>query len=391
VAFLVCVIAMTLSFIASQSAQAQTFTVLATFSGQPDGAFPNGGLFLDAAGNLYGVTSIYSSDKYHNYGTVYKVSKSGKLTTLHSFDGTDGEDPQNAPIVDVEGNLYGTAQLGGSYNQGVVYKLNKAGKETVLYTFTGGVDGGNPIAGVTMDAEGNLYGTTDSGGTPSEHGVVYKLNKTGKETVLHRFTGSDGQYPISGVILDAEGDLYGTTFGGGNSACEEYGCGVVFKVDKSGMETALHFFKGGNKDGDEPLGTLVMDKTGNLYGATSMGGPFDEGVVYKLSKTGKETVLHGFTGGSDGQYPDAGVVMDAEGNLYGTTQYGGSYDYGVVYKVSKTGEETVLYTFTGGTDGAIPGGVILDAEGNLYGTAYAGGDLSCQEYGCGTVWKLKPE
>jgi uncharacterized repeat protein (TIGR03803 family) len=379
---LVFIVMLALSLVASQPAQAQTFTVLVSFSGL-DGEFPNGGLLLDRAGNLYGVTNGKDN------GTVYKVSKSGKLTTLHSFDGTDGEDPQNAPVMDVEGNLYGTTKIGGSYNQGLLYKLSKTGKETVLYTFTGGADGGYPIAGVTMDAEGNLFGTTDTGGTSSQHGVVYKLNKTGKEIVLHRFTGDDGENPFSGVILDAEGNLYGTTYGGGLPACQEGGCGVVFKMDKSGKETVLHRFAAG-KDGDQPIGTPVMDKTGNLYGTTTGGGPLNTGTVYKVSKTGKETVLYTFMGGSDGYYPDAGVVMDAEGNLYGTTDYGGSNDLGVVYKVSKAGEETVLYTFTGGADGGIPGGVVMDAEGNLYGTAFAGGNLSCGEYGCGTVWKLKP-
>jgi uncharacterized repeat protein (TIGR03803 family) len=268
----------------------------------------------------------------------------------------------------------------------------------VLHSFDN-ADGATPYAGLIRDTAGNLYGTTTYGGAtstcspPSGCGVVFKLSPTGTETVLHTFTGgADGGYPSAGLIQDAAGNLYGTTGGGGaTSTCNApYGCGVVFKLSPTGAETVLHSFDGA--DGAGPVAGLVRDAAGNLYGTTVSGGASGNGVVFKLSPTGAETVLHSFTG-ADGANPYASLVRDTTGNLYGTTYDGGAHGGGVVFKLSPTGTETVLHSFTGGADGSLPyAGLLREAAGNLYGTTAFGGTESgaCAGGGCGVVFKLSP-
>ena len=340
-------------------------TVLYSFPSGPDGYAPFAGVTRDAAGNLYGTTLEGGSG---NAGTVYKVDASGHETVLYSFmGGDDGSGPSAGVTLDAAGNLYGTTTYGGAGNAGVVYRVDAGGHETVLYSFGGGGDGGSPQAGVTRDAAGNLYGTTVWGGTGFA-GVVYKVASSGRETVLYNFTGNaDGGNPASGVILDAEGNLYGTTSGIPANA------GVVYKVDRAGHETVLYTFTGA-ADGGYPYAGVVRDAAGTLYGTTYYGGTENGGVVYRLDTAGRETVLHNFRGGTDGRQPYAGVIADAAGNLYGTTEAGGTANGGVVYKLDAGGKETILHSFTGAADGRFPqGGVILDAAGNLYGTTAWGG------------------
>jgi uncharacterized repeat protein (TIGR03803 family) len=240
----------------------------------------------------------------------------------------------------------------------------------VLHSFEAPPNGAYPSSGVTRDTAGNLYGTTSNGGT-SDVGVVYKLGANGQEP-LYSFTGgSDGKYPEAGVILDPEGNLYGTTAYGGTA-----NAGVVYKVGAGGGETVLYTFSGG-ADGANPNADLLRDSAGNLYGTTTYGGAGGAGTVFKLDATGGYAVLYSFTGGADGGYPDAAVIRDSAGNLHGTAN-GGMHKAGVVFKVNPTGHETVLYGFTGlGPDGISPGGgVIRDSAGNLYGTAGQGGKWS---------------
>jgi len=319
---------------------------------------------------------------------------------LYSFTGTtDGASPEASLVRDRAGNLYGTALLGGdpSCTQwqgnscGVVFKVTEAGKEKVLYSFTGTPDGASPYAGVVRDAAGNLYGTTWAGGASGGCGAVYKVSR-GKEAVLYSFNGSDGCQPTAGLILDKAGNLYGTAEGGGPS-----GFGAVFKLDTNGTETVLHFFTG-SPDGLAPFAGLVMDAAGNLYGTTAYGGDPNCynavgescGVVFKVDTSGTETVLYSFTGGgTDGENPAAGLIFDAKGNLYATTENGGycqasDMGCGTVFKVDAAGKETMLYSFNGRPDGANPlGGVVRDAKGRLYGTTAGGGD-----FGAGTVFRV---
>jgi len=312
---------------------------------------------------------------------------------LYSFTGGgDGADPQADLIQDAAGNLYGTTLTGGNLSCsppngcGTVFKVSRAGKETVLYSFSGGADGASPID-LIRDAKGNLYGVAGGGGSSNCSGgcgVVYKLSSKGKETVLYSFSGgTDGQNPLAKLIFDANGSLYGTTGFGGDPTCK---CGTVFKLSRTGKLTTLHTFTGGS-DGANPLASrgLIVDVKGNLYGTTQSGGTSNYGTVYKVSSKGKELVLHSFTE-ADGRSPYSSVIFDAKGNLYGTTGTGGNLGGGVVYKLTMQRKETVLYNFSGKADGALPGGsLIWDAKGNLYGTTYRYGDPTCK---CGTVFKL---
>src|ERR1022692_4562657 len=268
-------------------------------------------------------------------------------------------------IRDPAGNIFGTTTNGGASGAGVVFKVDASGHERVLYSFAGGADGGNPHAGVILDSAGNLYGTTPNGGT-SGAGVVFKLDTTGHETVLYSFTGgADGGYPDAGLIGDSAGYLYGTTLYGGTA-----GNGTVYKLDATGHETVLYSFT----DGGNPYAGVVRDAAVNLYGTTSYGGAPGLGVVFKLDTAGNETVLYTFTNGPDGYYPNAGVIRDSAGSLYGTTVWGGAGGAGVVYKLDTSGQETVLYGFPGATDGHSPyAGVIRDPADNLYGTTIDGG------------------
>jgi uncharacterized repeat protein (TIGR03803 family) len=338
--------------------------ILYSFAGGVDGKTPAAGVVRDAAGNLYGATVAGGS----GWGVVYKVDPQGQETVRYSFSGgTDGSTPESGVTLDAAGDIYGTTSLPGS---GAVYKIHTAGQETVVSNFmpTTVPDGADPQSGVILDAAGNLYGTSSNGG-PAGFGTVYKLETKGREVLVHAFTGgADGAYPYAGVTLDTAGNLYGTTTEGGSA-----GKGVVYEVDAAGHETVLYAFTGGN-DGGEPYAGVALDDGGNLYGTATVGGQFGHGAVYKLDAAGQETVVHSFGGGFYGDYPLAGVIRDAAGNLYGTTYAGGVANAGILYKVDTGGGFTVLYSFTGLYDGANPyAGVIRNADGNLYGTANGGG------------------
>jgi len=381
----VLVVMIVAAVLAPGSAQAQAAyneTVLYSFKGGTDGAIPFAGLVQDAQGNLYGTTTQGGTS---NMGTVFMVDTTGKETVLYSFTGTggDGENPYGGLVRDAQGNLYGTTVNGGTSGKGTVFELDTTGKETVLHSFTDAPDGALPKAGLVQDTQGNLYGTTSLGG-PQGDGTVFKLDTTGKETVLYSFgsVGGDGGIPIAGLVLDTQGNLYGTTYTGGT-----VGDGTVFKVDMTGKETVLHSFTD-SPDGSEPYyAGVVRDAQGNLYGTTVYGGGMPPlGTVFKVDATGKETVLYSFTAvNGDAAHPEAGLVQDAHGNLYGTTIGGGADGNGTVFKVDTTGKETVLYSFTGTKgDGAAPqAGLVLDMQGNLYGTTTGGGAS-----GHGTVFKL---
>lgn len=371
--------------VVTQSVQAQSFSLLYSFTAA-DGDDTKPGLVRDKAGNLYGTTPIGGSSRS---GEVFKLDTAGTETVLHSFTEPDGAGPASVLLSDKAGNLYGTTIAGGTSNLGTVFKVDTTNTETVLHSFTG-PDGVFPVAGLVRDKAGNLYGTTFYGGASGE-GTVFKLDPTGTETVLYSFTGgADGANPHGSLILDKAGNLYGTTSLGGLLSCFGAGCGVVFKLDTTGTETVLHSFTG--PDGANPDAGLVRDKEGNLYGTTSGGGPSKEGTVFKLDTTPTETVLYSFTGLADGAGPLAGLVRDKAGNLYGTTNQGGNLSCkapsgcGVVFKVDPAGVETVLHSFTGGADGSVLyGDLVQDKAGNLYGTTSNGGAS-----GVGTVFKLTP-
>jgi uncharacterized repeat protein (TIGR03803 family) len=377
---------------------AASFTSLYSFAGQPDGNNPLAGVILDSAGNLYGTTQTGGAS---NLGTVFKLSKAGKESVLYSFVSTfAGAFPEAGLIRDSSGNLYGIAGEGVDIG-GTVFELNSHDIETSLYSFTGGADGSDPSGSLLRDSAGNLYGTAAYGGNLECNGgcgTVFKIDSSGNETVLYSFNGgSDGAYPMGGLVADSAGNLYGTTnLGGGSTNCVQnngtIGCGTVFRLTPGGVETVLYSFTGANGDGALPTAGVILDATGNLYGTTLSGGVNYNGTVFKVSSTGVETVLYAFLDNPDGSEPLGGLVRDSSGNLYGTTFYGGKNYYGTVYELSAAGQEFVLYTFTGLSDGGEPrGGVVRDAGGSLYGTTATGGTTAVGgAMGDGTVFKITP-
>ena len=382
----------------AQPAQASKFHVLYNFQGGTDASGPIGGL-VRRGKDYYGTT--YSGGT-NNLGTVYKVTPGGAETVIHSFgSGSDGANPQAGLVADAKGNLYGTTYSGGTENRGTVFKVTPKGKESVLYSFCPNyphcTDGFNVSAGLILDAEGNLYGTSYAGGANSL-GTVFKVALDGTETVLYSFKGgNDGADPAGSVIADSAGNLYGTTYSGGSTTnCSTFGCGTVFELAADGTESVLHSFTGGS-DGANPFASLIMDAAGNLYGTTWSGGSSNCsgsgcGTVYKVATDGTETILHAFSGGSDGTYLQSPLTADKKGNLYGTTDYGGNTSdcggngCGTVFKLAPDGAKTVLHAFSG-SDGAQPGGQLLAEEkGELYATTYNGGNNGSDS---GVVFRIK--
>jgi uncharacterized repeat protein (TIGR03803 family) len=398
--------------------------VLHAFSNRNSGANSYSSLIFDSDGNLYGTTQRggeLSVCDGVGCGVVFKLTPASKgqwkETVLYTFHGgKDGAFPSAGLTFDSAGNLYGTAELGGDTSAplcqtsgcGVVFKLTPDStghwRQSVLHRFSG-KDGANPFARVTFDLSGNLYGTTVGGGNTRGDGVAFRLalDSKGKwkETVLHRFTGGkDGALPFAGVILDAAGNLYGATYGGGNlSDCSGFGCGVVFQLTPSSngpwKENVLHTFAGG-KDGATPY-DLVLDSVGNLYSTTNSGGTQGNGTAFELSPSSggrwKKTVLHNFGRAGDGGGPGAGLILDTAGNLYGTTIYGGSScgsGCGIIFKLTPLSnghwQEHVLYSFRGGNDGGAPAAdLAFDPAGNLFGTTPFGG-----VHNVGVVFEVSP-
>ena len=385
------------------AAQAQTFTVIHDFSGGADGETPDTGL-IDAAGNLYGTTESGGDPRACNRqgcGIVYKLSQKNSawvLSSLYAFGGgDDGAAPRTGLTFGPDGALYGTTVNGGGQNFGTVYKLQPPSSichsvacpwtETILHRFVAGAnDGAYPSSGVIFDVAGNLYGTTDGGGGSQfcalqGCGVVYELSPAGgwNETLLHVFTGgTDGQSPEAGLVLNSSGDFFGTCVGGNRG-------GFVYELTPSGSgwtKSFIYTFTGGS-DGYQPIG-LIIDSNGNLYGATTFGGPQGGGTVYQLSPFNggwNYSRLYALLSGNPHLYgPIARLTMDAAGNLYGTTFQGGAHQAGSVFKLTPavgSWTYTSLHDFTGGSDGGNPGSrVLLDAQGNVYGTAHFGGFYS---------------
>lgn len=382
------------------SAHPQTYTVLHTFTGGTDGIWPEGGVIRDGAGNVYGTTEFGGKNLPLGNGILYKVSKTGHETILHSFNVQDGLAPFGSLIEDAAGNLYGTTSEGGAYNAGTVFKVDRFGNETVLHNFSGG-DGADPLGGLIADAQGNLYGTAAEGGD-FDYGVVYKMDADGNVTVLHSFNLTQGAYPGGELVMDAKGALYGATASGGVGACDE-GCGSIFKINAAGKFSVLHLFRR-REEGWSPESSLILDKNGTLYGTTDVGGDVNCsiagsvgcGVIFALSASGRYTVLHAFHGAIqvlDGAFPNGGLGGDSAGNLYGMTYYGGHFDNGSIFKLDPAGKLTVLYSFGDGPSGRNPvAGLIRDSAGSFYGTTLLGGDLTCQAPdGCGTVFKFTPQ
>ena len=390
-----------LILVSGMLASAQTEKVLFSFDSSGAGMHPYAGVIVDKSGNLYGTTLQGGA---YGYGTVFKLSLVAGVWTekiLHSFNnnGSDGVSPYASLLLDSQGNLYGTTYYGGvgtcTVGQypgcGTVFKLTPSGAYQIIHSFRAGSDGAFPASPLIRDSTGRFYGTTASGGPGScttgyvGCGTVFTMVEvSGRwlEKVLYAFKGtSDGQFPYGPLTLGA-GAVYGTTEGGN-------GPGTVFKVTLTKGGEWVETTVGGI---NSAVGNLIVDIQGNVYGTTMFGGALGLGAVFKMTPQGQVTELHSFSGPPDGEQPEGGLIRDAKGNLYGTTAYGGDINCnpkagcGTVFKLDSAGNESVLWSFTGSPDGFEPyAGLVLDAAGSLYGTTVYGGST-----GNGTVFQLIP-
>lgn len=419
----------TLLLIAATQMQAQTYTVIHDFTGGADGAYPYTGLTIDRAGNLYGTASVGGfrgndcasiGGSVGGCGNIFKLSRAGSswvFAPLYQFKGTfpngDGAWPYGRVIFGPDGALYGTTLDGGVGGEncgasgpggcGTVFKLTPSPtfcstvlcswQETRLYAFTGTPDGINPEGEIAFDAAGNLYGATETGGSGG-NGTLFRLTSahgSWPETVLYNFQGrNDGGGPRGGVAVDQSGNVYGTTWSGG---AEDFG--TVIQLESSGPGwtlNTLHSFGVGD-DGFGSYASVIIDQSGNLYGATVNGDPNGAAYVYELSPSNggwAYNLLHAFNQ-SYGAGPAANVVMDSAGNLYGTTRgvQGAPSPWGNVFKLTPSVNGwiyTDLYDFTGGSDGGVPySSVVVDASGNIFGTTTEGG-----QHGYGVVFEITP-
>jgi uncharacterized repeat protein (TIGR03803 family) len=372
------------------SAQAQTLSVVHNFSGGSDGSNPQNGFLVGSTGALYGTTS---SGGASNLGVVFKLSGKSRIAILHDFTGgADGATPNGSVIEDASEILYGTTTAGGATGNGTVFRL-KGKKESVLYSFAGGTDGADPQSGLVKDAAGNLYGTTSAGGSAG-NGTVFELvapqgkNGTWTEKLLYSFgSGTDGVTPIGGVIFDAAGNLYGTTSAGGASSY-----GTVFELSPGAAwtETILHNFQNAS-DGGTPYAGLIADAAGNMYGAATDGGVNGGGSIFELTPSGGSWNFSAI--GSEPGYGISGtfrnLLIDSSGNIYGTTHCDGNYGAGTIYELTPAGGGSwtynPLYNFTGGGDGLFSISNLVIKNRKLYGTTLDGGTNDA-----GVIFELTP-
>jgi uncharacterized repeat protein (TIGR03803 family) len=366
------------------------FTSLHSFQVSTNGVSPLAPLVQGGDGNLYGTTE--SGGTNGGYGTVFKISTNGALTSLYSFTGgNDGANPEAGLVQGSDGSFYGTTIAGGTNYYGTVFKISTDGALTSLYSFSGGNDGAEPAAGLVQGSDGFFYGTTEGGGT-NDAGTIFQISTGGVLTSWYSFSGgNDGANPEAGLVQGSDGFFYGTTESGGSTNLGGgSGLGTVFQIRAIGALTTLYTFgmitnmSGEAVDGAYPDAGLVQGSGGFFYGTTEFGGTNDSGTVFKINSASELTSLYSFSGGDDGSNPDAGLVQDSEGNFYGTTENGGTNYAGTVFKIGAGGALASLYSFSGGNDGASPeAGLVQGSDGYLYGTTFEGGAQSQ-----GTVFQI---
>ncbi len=360
---------------------AQTLTTLHSFNGG-DGRSPEAALVQGSDGNFYGTTVLGGA---HFKGTVFKIDATGNLTTLHSFSGSpgDGAVPFAGLVQGSDGNFYGTTASGGAFFQGTVFRMTPSGAITVLHSFNSFFsEGAVSFAGLVQGSDGNFYGTTTFGGAHFK-GTIFKIDATGNLTTLHSFSGSpsEGANPSAALVQGGDGNFYGTTASGG-----EHFQGTAFRITPAGGITVLHSFSGNPSEGSVPFAGLVQGSDGNFYGTTVLGGAHFKGTVFKIDATGSLTTLHSFSGSpNDGANPVAGLVQGSDGNFYGTTALGGAHFKGTLFNIDATGSLTTLHSFSSSPgEGAVPfAGMVQGSDGNFYGTTALGG-----AHGEGTLFKF---
>ncbi len=400
-----CVIAFcTFTAIASP---AQTLNTLVSFVGT-NGARPQSSLVQGVDGNLYGTTILGGNlNCVSGCGTVFKVASQGTLTPLYIFctqaNCPDGNSPAAGLVLGSDGNFYGTTSGddpfdSGNGSFGTVFKISPSGSLTTLHDFETGCgiscpNGATPAAGLVQGSDGNFYGTTEYQGIINcieGCGTIFKITPSGSLTTLHSFSGADGGHPAAGLVQGTDGNFYGTTSSGGSSANCTGGCGTVFKMSPNGSLSWIYSFKS-TGDGAAPVAGLVQASDGNFYGTTS-GGLFAMGTVFKITPSGSLTTLHSF-GGTDGSHPFAALVRGSDGSFYGTTAAGGTVNTcdggcGTIFKITSSGSLTTLHNFSR-TDGWYPSAALVQAtDGNFYSTTAAGGANNNCDGGCGTVFRL---
>ena len=344
------------------SCQAQSYSILADFNYLNQ--YPLAPLTLGSDGNLYG-----TSEKGNADGTVFRVTPSGLVTTLHYFAETDGSLPTGGVIFASDGNLWGTTSQGGNAGTGTIFKMSSAGSFTSVYSFGASTgDGSAPAGNLVQASDGNLYGVTSGGGSGG-CGTIYQITLSGTYTSKYSFTcSSDGGFPKGGMIQATDGNLYGTTSTGGSG-----NYGTAFRFTLGGTYTALHAFAG--TDGHAPNAALVQATDGMFYGTAELGGSGASGTIFQLTASGALTTLHAFAG-TDGKYPLAALAQGADGNFYGTANGGGTAGYGTVFTMTPGGQFTLLHSFTG-TDGQNPAaGLMEDPAGKFIGVTSAGGSTN---------------
>jgi uncharacterized repeat protein (TIGR03803 family) len=364
-------------------AVAQSFTTIHRFAGAPSPANPNAGVIQGADGNFYGTTQVGGT---RDVGTVYRMTPAGVVTVLHSFTGPDGADPFAALVRASDGNFYGSTALGGPgtpvgglSGNGVIFRISPSGTYTVIHAFDG-PSGRIPEAALIQGADGNLYGTTLAGGATG-NGTIFRISLGGAFTVLRSFSGADGSQPEAPLAIGPDGNFYGTTAGGG-----AFNGGVVFRISPAGAFAVLRSFTFTPPDGNTLRGGLALGADGNFYGTTEFGGTHAQGIVFRISPAGAFAVVHSFKG-AEGANPITGLTRASDGKFYGVCGFGGVFTNGTLFSMTPAGAVTLLHSFSGGADGALPAGRLIQATGGaIWGTTLLGGG----EGSDGTVFRFIP-
>lgn len=360
------------------------YKLMHSFNGEVDGAYPQSGLLVGGEGKIHGVVELGGGYPYS--GTSFRMTAGGRTRVLTRFYYFTGEVPSGGQTLGLDGNYYGTTIFGGRYFGGTLYRMSPNGDSTVLHHFhKDGIDCAYPQARPTLASDGNFYGTTREGGSHGLYGCVYRMHPDGELTVLHSFNadGIDGVAPTGALLQARDGNFYGTTVGGGSQ-----GLGTVFRMNVGGSLKVLHSFQDDGHDGARPGAALVEGHDGQFFGVTAGGGAHDLGTVFRVDHKGNVTILHEFSpDGMDGQFPRGDLLLGRDGHFYGTTQAGGEFGDGTVYRISAGGSLHVLHSFNRAADGGAhqpEAGLVELGDGEFYGTTHYGGD-----HGAGTIYRVR--